>query len=389
MLLKNAGDVLPLAADAAVYVAGSNADDLGNQMGGWTISWQGGSGDTTTGTTILEGIQVAAGARHVLEGRLGAGRGRDVGVVVVGETPYAEGRATSATTGSAELTAADRAAIDTVCGAMQCVVLVVSGRPQLVTDQLGAIDALVASWLPGTEGAGVADVLFGTRPFTGRLPVTWPAEADQVPVNVGDATYDPQYAYGWGLRTDAPRARLDGAGRACPPAARGRGAGGARRDVWAGDALDGGGVVSARSGCSRPPRRGARRRGDPPRAGLVVSLVRDLAQAAVVRGPGRRGTTADAEHALMSGARGTPWRCSPTCSASTSRARVVHDGGRVAPSTVVPARPVTATVTVGVRRGVVGDRRGARRRRRARPARSPRARAPGPLPAGVASARTR
>jgi beta-glucosidase len=59
----------------------------------------------------------------------------------------------------------------------------------------------VASWLPGTEGAGVADVLFGARPFTGRLPMTWPRTADQVPINVGDASYDPLFPYGWGLRT--------------------------------------------------------------------------------------------------------------------------------------------------------------------------------------------
>ena len=132
-----------------------------------------------------------------------------VGIVVVGETPYAEGQGDVGNNGkSLSLSAADRTAIDTVCGALPCAVLVVSGRPQLVTDQLGAIDALVASWLPGTEGAGVADVLFGTQPFTGRLPVTWPATADQVPVNVGDDTYAPLFPYGWGLRTDAQRDRL-------------------------------------------------------------------------------------------------------------------------------------------------------------------------------------
>ena len=128
---------------------------------------------------------------------------------MVGETPYAEGQGDVGNNGkSLSLSAADRTAIDTVCGALPCAVLVVSGRPQLVTDQLGAIDALVASWLPGTEGAGVADVLFGTQPFTGRLPVSWPAAADQVPVNVGDDTYAPLFPYGWGLRTDAQRDRL-------------------------------------------------------------------------------------------------------------------------------------------------------------------------------------
>lgn len=84
---------------------------------------------------------------------------------------------------------------------MTCAVLIVSGRPQLIGDRLGDIDALVASWLPGTEGDGVADVLYGKKAFTGRLPVTWPRSAGQLPINVGDTSYDPQYPYGWGLTT--------------------------------------------------------------------------------------------------------------------------------------------------------------------------------------------
>ena len=79
--------------------------------------------------------------------------------------------------------------------------LVVSGRPQVITDQLAEIDALIASWLPGSEGAGVADVLFGELPFTGRLPMTWPRTEDQVPINVGDEDYEPLFPYGWGLGT--------------------------------------------------------------------------------------------------------------------------------------------------------------------------------------------
>jgi beta-glucosidase len=110
---------------------------------------------------------------------------------------------------SLSLQPADRAVVQKVCSALpRCVVLLVSGRPQIVTDQLPSITALVASWLPGSEGAGVADVLFGRVPFTGRLPVTWPMSAAQVPINVGDAHYRPLYPYGWGLRTDPGRARL-------------------------------------------------------------------------------------------------------------------------------------------------------------------------------------
>ncbi|MFF5933448.1 glycoside hydrolase family 3 N-terminal domain-containing protein [Streptomyces sp. NPDC012508] len=203
VLLKNVGGVLPLKKSQKVYVAGSNADDIGNQAGGWTISWQGSSGRTTPGTTILEGMRKAAPDAEIAYSKdaSAATDGFDVGVVVVGETPYAEGFGDVGNGNDLELTAADKAAVDKVCAAMTCAVLVVSGRPQLIGDRLGAIDALVASWLPGTEGDGVADVLYGARPFTGQLPVTWPKSEAQLPVNVGDSAYDPQFPYGWGLTT--------------------------------------------------------------------------------------------------------------------------------------------------------------------------------------------
>ncbi|MFD8644599.1 glycoside hydrolase family 3 N-terminal domain-containing protein [Streptomyces zaomyceticus] len=206
VLLKNEGSVLPLKPSQKVYVAGSNADDLGNQAGGWTISWQGSSGRTTTGTTILEGMRKAAPDADIAWSKdaSAATDGYDVGVVVVGETPYAEGFGDVGNGNDLELTAADKAAVDKVCAAMPCAVLVVSGRPQLIGDRLPAVDALVASWLPGTEGDGVADVLYGKRPFTGQLPVTWPKSEAQLPLNVGDVSYDPQYPYGWGLTTLTP-----------------------------------------------------------------------------------------------------------------------------------------------------------------------------------------
>ena len=143
---------------------------------------------------------------------------KQLGVVVVGETPYSEGFGDVGgprwgfDPGDAGvlrpvkdmlISVADRAAIDKVCAAAaKCVVVIVSGRPLIVEpDQLREIDALVASWLPGSEGAGVADVLFGARPFTGKLPVTWPRTLDQEPINVGDRNYDPLYPFGHGLRT--------------------------------------------------------------------------------------------------------------------------------------------------------------------------------------------
>jgi beta-glucosidase len=223
VLLKNAGGALPLRRDARIYVAGRNADDIGNQAGGWTIDWQGRSGAAIPGTTILQGIREVAPAAQVTYSADGSApaTGADVAVVAVGETPYAEGfgdvggpvcawcTPPQAEPKSLTLQPGDRAVVDRVCAAVAtCVVLIVSGRPQVVTDQLGAIDALVASWLPGSEGAGVADVLFGRRRFTGRLSMTWPASVDQVPINVGDPNYRPLYPYGWGLRTDAARTHL-------------------------------------------------------------------------------------------------------------------------------------------------------------------------------------
>ncbi|MDH6587494.1 beta-glucosidase [Streptomyces sp. SAI-133] len=201
VLLKNSGGVLPLRTSQKVYVAGSNADDIGNQSGGWTVTWQGSSGDITPGTTILEAMRKNSAALTYSQDASAPTAGHDVGVVVVGETPYAEGVGDVGNGHDLELSAADRAAVDKVCAAMKCAVLIVSGRPQLVGGRLGDIDALVASWLPGTEGDGVADVLYGRRPFTGRLPVTWPRSEAQLPINVGDPTYDPQFPYGWGLTT--------------------------------------------------------------------------------------------------------------------------------------------------------------------------------------------
>ncbi|MDO0936854.1 CIA30 family protein [Streptomyces sp. DG2A-72] len=201
VLLKNAGSVLPLKKSQKVYVAGSNADDIGNQTGGWTVTWQGSSGDITEGTTILEGMRKNSAQLTYSKDASAPTTGHDVGVVVVGETPYAEGVGDVGNGHDLELTDADKAAVDKVCAAMKCAVLIVSGRPQLIGDRLGDIDALVASWLPGTEGDGVADVLYGRRPFTGQLPVTWPKSQAQLPINVGDSAYDPQFPYGWGLTT--------------------------------------------------------------------------------------------------------------------------------------------------------------------------------------------
>lgn len=203
VLLKNTGRALPLRPAQRIYVAGVNADDLGNQAGGWTVSWQGQSGNGLfPGTTILRGIQRYASHVTYSADASAPTAGNDVGVVVVGETPYAEGVGDVGNGHTLNLSAADRANVERVCGAIRtCVVLDVAGRPQIVTDLLPAMDAFVMSWLPGSEGGGVADVLFGKRPFTGKLPVSWPRSEAQEPVNIGDRHYDPLFPYGFGLTT--------------------------------------------------------------------------------------------------------------------------------------------------------------------------------------------
>jgi beta-glucosidase len=221
VLLKNKRHVLPLRRRSRVYVAGSNADSMGNQAGGWTITWQGNSTHQIPGDTILDGIRGAVGRRgHVTYSQDASVpiRRHDVGVVVVGETPYAEGfgdvggpqwgydpgeNGVLRPPQTMQLSDADKAAVDKVCAAAKkCVVVVVSGRPLIIDPaRLSQIDGLVAAWLPGSEGTGVADTLFGFRPYTGRLPMTWPRTIEQEPINVGDANYDPLYPFGFGLRT--------------------------------------------------------------------------------------------------------------------------------------------------------------------------------------------
>jgi beta-glucosidase len=219
VLLKNASNALPLRGHGDIYVAGSNANNIGNQAGGWTLTWQGGSTNVIPGTTILQGIQQQARGNVTFSADASARIDpKATGVVVVGETPYAEGfgdvggpqwgydpgdNGVLRPPQTMTLNAADKAAVDKVCAqAAKCVVVVVSGRPLIIDPaQLNEIDGLVAAWLPGSEGEGVADDLFGRRPYTGRLPVTWPKTLAQEPINVGDANYDPLFPFGFGLRT--------------------------------------------------------------------------------------------------------------------------------------------------------------------------------------------
>ena len=200
VLLKNDG-VLPLDDDDKVFVAGGGADDIGVQSGGWTITWQGKPGPTTPGTTILEGIRGAAetAVSHSADGT-GIDESYDAAIAVVGEEPYAEYHGDR--TGGMGLAAGDLKTIDRLRAAgVPVIVVLVSGRPLDIASQLPGWDALVASWLPGTEGAGVADVLFGAAEPTGRLPVTWMRDASQQPINRGDGKR-PLFPFGYGLTYD-------------------------------------------------------------------------------------------------------------------------------------------------------------------------------------------
>ncbi|XP_020207584.1 uncharacterized protein LOC109792573 [Cajanus cajan] len=124
-------------------------------------------------------------------------------IVAVGETPYAE------TNGdSMNLTISGKGAdtINNVCGGVKCVTVIISGRPVVIQPYVDVIEALVAAWLPGSEGHGVTDVLFGDYGFSGKLPRTWFKTVDQLPMNVGDSHYDPLYPFGFGLETKPHKA---------------------------------------------------------------------------------------------------------------------------------------------------------------------------------------
>lgn len=117
---------------------------------------------------------------------------------MVGEPPYAEGYGDSL---NLTLPESSYNTITNVCGVVRCVVVLITGRPVKIEQYITQIDALVAAWLPGSEGQGVADVLYGEYGFSGKLPFTWFKSVDQLPMNVGDHHYDPLFPFGFGLTT--------------------------------------------------------------------------------------------------------------------------------------------------------------------------------------------
>nr|KAJ0201713.1 hypothetical protein LSAT_V11C600311590 [Lactuca sativa] len=209
VLLKNgkSGDppLLPLPKKSTkILVSGSHADNIGNQCGGWTIEWHGQSGNITIGTTILSAIKNTVDPQTEViyqenpTPEFIKSNNFSYAIVVTGEYPYSE------TVGdSLNLTVPEPGptTITNVCGTLKCVVVLISGRPVVIEPYVSTMDALVAAWLPGSEGQGVADVLFGDYGFTGKLARTWFKTVDQLPMNVGDPHYDPLYPFGYGLTT--------------------------------------------------------------------------------------------------------------------------------------------------------------------------------------------
>ncbi|KAI3523093.1 hypothetical protein L1887_01149 [Cichorium endivia] len=209
VLLKNgkSGDppLLPLPKKSTkILVSGSHAANIGNQCGGWTIEWHGQSGNITIGTTILSAIKntVDPNTEVVYQENptpeFIKSNNFSYAIVVTGEYPYSE---TAGDSLNLTIPEPGPTTITNICGALKCVVVLISGRPVVIEPYVSEMDALVAAWLPGTEGQGVTDVLFGDYGFRGKLARTWFKSVDQLPMNVGDPHYDPLYPFGYGLTT--------------------------------------------------------------------------------------------------------------------------------------------------------------------------------------------
>jgi beta-glucosidase len=212
VLLKNEGPALPLKPGSKVLVVGKSADNMSNQTGGWSLTWQGTdntNADFPNSDTILAGIVAAVGKDNVQFSADASGV--DVGkfdavIAVIGERPYAEGDGDIGPSGTLRHSSRhpeDLAVLKAVAGKGKPVITVmVAGRPVWANDLLNLSDVFVAAWLPGTEGKGVADLLVGPGKFDfrGKLSFSWPKAVCQTPLNVGDKDYAPLFAYGYGLR---------------------------------------------------------------------------------------------------------------------------------------------------------------------------------------------
>jgi beta-glucosidase len=212
VLLKNEANTLPLSRDIRhLALAGAAADSVGLQCGGWTVEWLGGAGNITQGTTLLQAIRQAKSPETNLSyhesGHFVAEFEAEVGVVCLHEPPYAEGVGDRA---DLNLNEDDIALLKRMRSRCRCLVVIIfSGRPLVITDQLPLAEAWIAAWLPGSEGQGIADVLFGDARPSGRLPYRWPKSLRQVEL-AGQVEHagqnalaadneKPLFPYGYGL----------------------------------------------------------------------------------------------------------------------------------------------------------------------------------------------
>lgn len=232
VLLKNDGKVLPLSRQSRILVVGKSADSMPNQTGGWSLTWQGTdnkNSDFPNGDTILAGIADAVGAANVVYSATAAGidvTRFDTVIAVIGETPYAEGAGDISPTQTlrhSERYPEDLALLQAVAGKGRPVITVfVTGRALYANDLLNLSDSFVAAWLPGTEGKGIADVLFrkakGTINFNfmGSLSFSWPKAVCQTSLNSGDRNYAPLFPLGYGLHYGA-RSQVGKLDTAYPP----------------------------------------------------------------------------------------------------------------------------------------------------------------------------
>jgi beta-glucosidase len=219
VLLKNDGGILPLPRSAHVFVAGPGASDVGVQSGGWTLGWQGvtqAAAAPIGGTTIFAGMQAAASSPSLVTYSWDGSHvppGTSVGVVVLYENPYAEFEGDtndpSLANASGSQDPSGHVIYDGLAGGIvstmaaakiPLVLVLVTGRPLRIESYLSQFAAVVAAWLPGSEGEGVADVLYGAAPFTGVLSKSWPRDSTTLPVSSLQSGADPLFAYGFGLK---------------------------------------------------------------------------------------------------------------------------------------------------------------------------------------------
>jgi beta-glucosidase len=210
VLLKNKNKVLPLDKNKKIAVIGPAADNIGVQCGGWTKTWQGGQDDTIkgrwmSGTTILDGFkEIASKNGSTIITETDKLKDSDVIVVVLGEYPYAEGKgdddSLSLTRGTV-LEGNEIALKEAYAAKKPLVVILVSGRPRIVTDEIDKWDGFVEAWLPGTEGGEIAKVLYDEYEFEAKLPVTWPKDTTQLPITLNNQTNESNvlFPYGYGL----------------------------------------------------------------------------------------------------------------------------------------------------------------------------------------------